>query len=51
MPDTTKPFILEMDASKWAIGAMLLQKQEDEHSSNRSATDANKVTHTNHFNK
>ena len=29
MPDTTKPFILEMDASKWAIGAMLLQKQED----------------------
>ena len=29
MPDMTKPFILEMDASKWAIGAMLLQKQED----------------------
>ena len=29
MPDTTKPFILEMDASKWAIGATLLQKQED----------------------
>ena len=27
--DTTKPFILEMDASKWAIGATLLQKQED----------------------
>jgi hypothetical protein len=24
-----KPFILEMDASKWAIGAMLLQKQDD----------------------
>ena len=29
MPDTTKPFILETDASKWAIGATLLQKQED----------------------
>jgi hypothetical protein len=29
MPDTTKPFILEMDASKWAIGATLLQKQDD----------------------
>jgi hypothetical protein len=29
MLDTTKPFILEMDASKWAIGATLLQKQED----------------------
>jgi hypothetical protein len=29
MPDTTKPFVLETDASKWAIGAMLLQKQED----------------------
>ena len=30
MPDMTKPFILEMDASKWAIGAMLLKKQEDD---------------------
>jgi hypothetical protein len=30
MPDTTKPFILETDASKWAIGATLLQKQDDE---------------------
>jgi hypothetical protein len=29
MPDTTKPFILEMDASKWAIGATLLQKDND----------------------
>jgi hypothetical protein len=29
MPDTTKPFILETDASKWAIGATLLQKQDD----------------------
>ena len=29
MPDMTKPFILEMDTSKWAIGATLLQKQED----------------------
>ena len=29
MPDTTKPFTLETDASKWAIGATLLQKQED----------------------
>jgi hypothetical protein len=29
MPDTTKPFILETDASKWAIGAMLLQNQDD----------------------
>ena len=29
MPDMTKPFILETDTSKWAIGAMLLQKQED----------------------
>ena len=29
MPDMTKPFILEMDASKWAVGATLLQKQDD----------------------
>ena len=29
MPDTTKPFILETDASKWAVGATLLQKQDD----------------------
>jgi hypothetical protein len=29
MPDTTKLFVLEMDASKWAIGATLLQKQDD----------------------
>ena len=29
MPDMTKPFMLEMDASKWAIGATLLQRQED----------------------
>jgi hypothetical protein len=29
MPDTTKPFILETDASKWAIGATLLQKQDN----------------------
>jgi hypothetical protein len=29
MPDTTKLFILETDASEWAIGATLLQKQED----------------------
>ena len=29
MPDTTKPVILETDTSKWAIGATLLQKQED----------------------
>src|SRR6202041_2736205 len=27
--DTTKPFRLETDASKWAIGSTLLQKQED----------------------
>jgi hypothetical protein len=29
MPDMTKPFIMEMDTSKWAVGATLLQKQED----------------------
>ena len=29
MPDTTKPFILKMDTSKWVIGATLLQKQDD----------------------
>jgi hypothetical protein len=29
MPDMTKLFILETDASKWAIGATLLQKQDD----------------------
>ena len=29
MPDMTKPFILKMDTSKWAIGATLLQKQDD----------------------
>ena len=29
MPDTTKPFTLETDASKWAIGATLLQQQQD----------------------
>jgi hypothetical protein len=29
MPDMTKPFIMETDASKWAVGATLLQKQED----------------------
>ena len=29
MPDMTKPFTLEMDASKWAIGVTPLQQQED----------------------
>ena len=29
MPDMTKPFILKMEASKWVIGATLLQKQDD----------------------
>jgi len=29
MPDVTKQFILEMDASKWATGAILKQIGED----------------------
>ena len=28
MPDTTKPFILETDTSKWAIGATIMQKDD-----------------------
>src|SRR5258708_13775320 len=28
MPDTTKPFILETDTSKWAIRATIMQKDD-----------------------
>uniref|UniRef100_A0A0W0FFR7 Reverse transcriptase/retrotransposon-derived protein RNase H-like domain-containing protein n=1 Tax=Moniliophthora roreri TaxID=221103 RepID=A0A0W0FFR7_MONRR len=29
MPDTDKPFIIEADASKWAMGAVLRQQEAD----------------------